>query len=326
MIKIEHLNKNYGTHRALSDVSFHIEAGEIVGFLGPNGAGKSTTMNILTGCLSSDSGDVYIDGIDILKDPLAAKKRIGYLPEQPPLYPEMTVEEYLSFVYDLKGCELPKKDHISEICDVVRIADVRRRLIGNLSKGYRQRVGIAGALVGNPPVLIFDEPTVGLDPKQIIEVRNLLRTLAKNHTVILSTHILPEVQATCGRLLVIHEGRIIADRPTDELTRVIRNTYRYRLRVAGPAGEVGGILRALPGINRVSEERDKEGDACTFLLECAAGTDVRRPLFFALAEKGYPVYGLEPLGRDLEDVFLQLVENNGVLPEEQEKTARRRKG
>lgn len=325
MIKIEHLTKSYGSHQALSDVSFEIAEGEIVGFLGPNGAGKSTTMNILAGCLSSDSGTVSVAGIDILKDPIGAKKMIGYLPEQPPLYPEMTVEEYLGFVYDLKRCTLPKKEHITEICDVVRISDVRRRLIGNLSKGYRQRVGIAEALVGNPPVLIFDEPTVGLDPKQIIEVRNLLRTLGKNHTVILSTHILPEVQATCGRLIVINDGRIIADRGADELTRVIRDARRYRIRVAGLQSEVQGILRGVPGVQRVEAETDREGDACAFLIECAAGTDVRRPIFFALAEKGYPVYGLEPIGRDLEDVFLQLVENGGELPAEKEKPARRRK-
>lgn len=325
MIKIEHLTKNYGGHQALSDVSFSVAEGEIVGFLGPNGAGKSTTMNILAGCLSSDSGSVSVAGIDILQDPIGAKRMIGYLPEQPPLYPEMTVEEYLGFVYDLKRCELPKKEHIAEICDVVRITDVRCRLIGHLSKGYRQRVGIAQALVGNPPVLIFDEPTVGLDPKQIIEVRNLLRTLGKKHTVILSTHILPEVQATCGRLIVINDGRVIADRGADELTRVIRDSLRYRIRVAGPQNEVQAVLRGVPGVRRADPETDREGDACAFVIECAAGTDVRRPVFFALAEKGFPVYGLEPIGRDLEDVFLQLVENGGELLTEKEKPARRRK-
>ena len=324
MIKIDHLSKSYGMHRAVSDVSFEIKEGEIVGFLGPNGAGKSTTMNILTGCLSSDTGEVLVNGLDILKNPIEAKKLIGYLPEQPPLYPEMTVSEYLGFVYDLKHCTLPKKEHIDEICDVVRIADVKNRLIGNLSKGYRQRVGIAQALLGNPPVLVFDEPTVGLDPKQIIEVRNLLRTLGKNHTVILSTHILPEVQAICGRLIVIDNGRIIADRPTDELTRVIRDSRRYRIRVAGPLNELLGILRGVGGILRVEAEAERDGEATTFLLETAAGTDVRRALFFALAEKGYPIYGLEAVGRDLEDVFLQLIENGGELPTEKP-AARRRK-
>ncbi len=324
MIKVEHLTKSYGSHYAIRDVSFSIAEGEVVGFLGPNGAGKSTTMNILTGCLSSNEGTVTVNGADILKDPSAVKRQIGYLPEQPPLYTDMTVEEYLGFVYDLKRCTLAKGPHIAEVCEVVKIADVRRRLIRNLSKGYRQRVGIAQALIGDPPVLIFDEPTVGLDPKQIIEVRNLLRTLGKKHTVILSTHILPEVQAICDRLLIINDGSIVADRSTDELTRVIRDSRRYRLKVAGPQNEVLGILRALPGVLRAEPQAERENDVAAFTLEAAAGTDVRRPLFFALAERGYPVYGLEPVGRDLEDIFLQLVEHGGDLKTEKTARARRR--
>ena len=306
---IEHLVKNYGSHVALSDVSFEISEGEIVGFLGPNGAGKSTTMNIITGCLSSTSGTVTVDGKDVLEDPLEAKRLIGYLPETPPRYPDMSVEEYLNFVYDLKRCTLDRKAHIGEICASVRITDVRRRLIRNLSKGYRQRVGIAQALVGNPPVLIFDEPTVGLDPKQIIEVRNLLRTLSRTHTVILSTHILQEVQAICGRLIIINDGVIVADRRTEELTRVIRDNRRYRLRVAGPQKEVLELLRNLPGIERAEALTERDGEAFSFSFESAAGIDVRRPLFFRLAERGYPVYGLEAVGMDLEDIFLQLVDH-----------------
>ena len=325
MIKVEHLVKSYGAHYALNDVSFEIKEGEVVCFLGPNGAGKSTTMNILTGCLSSNSGSVQVNGADILKDAAEAKRQIGYLPEQPPLYTDMTVEEYLSFVYDLKRCTLEKAPHIAEVCEVVRISDVRHRLIRNLSKGYRQRVGIAQALIGNPPVLIFDEPTVGLDPKQIIEVRNLLRTLGKKHTVILSTHILPEVQAICDRLLIISEGRIVADRPTEELTRVIRDSRRFRLKVAGPQKETLGLLRGIPGVLRAEVQADREGgDVSTFMLESSAGTDVRGPIFFALAERGWPVYGLEAVGTDLEDVFLQLVEHGGEL-NIAEKPARRRK-
>lgn len=324
MIKVEHLTKSYGTHYALSDVSFEIAEGEVVGFLGPNGAGKSTTMNILTGCLSSNDGTVTVNGADILKEPAVAKRQIGYLPEQPPLYTDMTVEEYLGFVYDLKRCTLEKKAHIAEVCEVVRISDVRRRLIRNLSKGYRQRVGIAQALIGDPPVLIFDEPTVGLDPKQIIEVRNLLRTLGKKHTVILSTHILPEVQAICDRLLIINEGRIVADKPTEELTRVIRDSRRYRLKVAGPQKEVLGLLRGIPGVQRAEAQADRDGDSSTFSFESAAGTDVRGPIFFALAEREWPVYGLEAVGTDLEDVFLQLVERGGELPAEKAAKPRRK--
>ena len=219
MIKISHLVKNYGSFCAVDDISFEVERGEVVGFLGPNGAGKSTTMNIVTGYLSSTSGSVTIGGVDILDDPLNAKRLIGYLPEQPPLYPDMTVDEYLSFCYDLKGCTLNKQKHIEEVCSVVKIGDVRRRLIKNLSKGYRQRVGIAQALIGNPPVIIFDEPTIGLDPKQIIEIRNLIRTLGKEHTVILSTHILQEVQAVCDRIVIINKGKIVADALTENISR-----------------------------------------------------------------------------------------------------------
>ena len=211
MIKIERLTKNYGSNCAVDDISFEIGAGETVGFLGPNGAGKSTTMNILTGYLSASAGRVLIDGVDILSDPIGAKKMIGYLPEQPPVYLDMTVDEYLNFNYELKGCKLPREPHLAEICDVVKISDVRKRLIKNLSKGYRQRVGVAQALIGNPPVIIFDEPTVGLDPKQIIEIRSLIRSLGKNHTVLLSTHILQEVAAVCDRIIIINKGKIVAD-------------------------------------------------------------------------------------------------------------------
>ena len=323
MIEVSHLSKSYGSHRALHDVSFSIAEGEIVGFLGPNGAGKSTTMNILTGCLSSDTGSVTVDGKNILDDPLGAKRRIGYLPEQPPVYPDMTVEEYLGFVYELRGATAPRREHIAGICEQVRLTDVRRRLIGNLSKGYRQRVGIAQALVGDPPVLIFDEPTVGLDPKQIIEVRNLLRTLGKNHTVILSTHILPEVQAICGRLLIINEGRLIADRTTDELTRVIRDGQRYRLKVAGPQKEVLAVLRSVGGVLRADTNADRDGEAYSFSIECAAGADVRPAIFYALAEHRYPLYAMEAVRSDLEDVFLQLIERGGDLAAS--KNAARRK-
>ena len=242
MIKIEHLVKNYGSNCAVDDISLQIGEGEIVGFLGPNGAGKSTTMNILTGYLSSTSGRISVAGIDVLVDPLAAKRQIGYLPEQPPLYLDMTVDEYLNFNYDLKGCKLSRKAHLAEVCEVVRIEDVRGRVIRNLSKGYRQRVGIAGALIGNPRVIIFDEPTVGLDPKQIIEIRNLIRSLGKKHTVILSTHILQEVQAVCDRIIIISKGRIVADEKTENITRVVENNRRFNAKICGPQAEVLSII------------------------------------------------------------------------------------
>ena len=294
MNKIEHLVKNYGNNCAVDDISLQIGEGEIVGFLGPNGAGKSTTMNILTRYLSSTSGRVSVAGIDILDTPLDAKRQIGYLPEQPPLYLDMTVDEYLRFHYDLKGCTLSREAHLSEVCDVVHISDVRRRVIRNLSKGYRQRVGIAGALIGNPRVIIFDEPTVGLDPKQIIEIRNLIRSLGKNHTVILSTHILQEVQAVCDRIIIINKGRIVADEKTENITRVIENNRRFNAKICGPQAQVLTTLRSLSGMK----------------LSAAAGAvgiDIRKKLFFTLAEKGWALIGLEALGLSLEDIFITVV-------------------
>ena len=308
MIKIEHLVKRYGKNYALDDISFTVNKGEIVGFLGPNGAGKSTTMNILTGYLSSNSGVAEIDGVDILEHPLEAKKMIGYLPEQPPLYLDMTVDEYLNFVYELKKCEPNRKKHIAEICEVVKIKDVRKRVIRNLSKGYRQRVGIAQALIGNPEVIIFDEPTVGLDPKQIIEVRNLIRMLGKSHTVILSTHILPEVQAVCDRIVVINKGKIIADKKTEDITQAVNENRRFTVKICGPQREVLSFLRSKNGILYAEVGTDRDGDAYSYHIECAAGVDMRKNLFFSLAEKGWPIIGLESVGTNLEDVFISLID------------------
>lgn len=218
MIEVRNIVKKYGDKYAVNDISFAVNSGEIVGFLGPNGAGKSTTMNILTGYLSATSGTVKIDGHDILEEPTKAKRLIGFLPELPPLYMDMTVREYLDFVYDLKGCKFPRRPHIDEICELIKITDVYNRMIKNLSKGYKQRVGFAQALIGNPPVLILDEPTVGLDPRQIIEIRSLVKKLGKTHTVILSTHILQEVQSVCDRIIVINKGQLVADGDADTLT------------------------------------------------------------------------------------------------------------
>lgn len=229
MIQVKNITKTYGMNKAVDNISFTAEEGEILGFLGPNGAGKSTTMNILTGYISSTSGSAFIGGIDILEDPIAAKKKIGYLPEQPPLYSDMTVDEYLNFIYALKKSKLPKNTHLSEICELVKITDMRKRLIGNLSKGYRQRVGLAQALVGNPPILILDEPTVGLDPKQIIEIRSLIKKLGENHTVILSSHILPEIQAVCDKIVIINEGKIVADGTLEHLRSEFKSDEQLSL-------------------------------------------------------------------------------------------------
>ncbi len=309
MIKIEHLTKYYGSNCAVDDISFEVGEGETVGFLGPNGAGKSTTMNILTGYLSASVGRVSIDGIDILKDPLGAKKLIGYLPEQPPVYLDMTVDEYLNFNYELKGCTLDREAHLGEICSVVKIGDVRKRLIRNLSKGYRQRVGVAQALIGNPPVIIFDEPTVGLDPKQIIEIRSLIRTLGKNHTVLLSTHILQEVAAVCDRIIIINKGKIVADEKTENITRVVENNRRFNVKICGVQKEVLDTLKSISGVSFAEALAQKDGDAYTYMVESEAGVDIRKKLFFTLAQKNMAIIGLEAVGMSLEDIFINVVDN-----------------
>ena len=322
MIKIEHLVKNYGNLSAVDDVSFTIESGEIVGLLGPNGAGKSTMMNILTGYLSATSGVVEIGGHSVLDEPLAAKKLVGYLPEQPPLYPDMTVDEYLNFTYELKGCTLNREKHLSEVCDVVKIADVRGRLIGHLSKGYRQRVGIAQALIGNPKVIIFDEPTVGLDPKQIIEIRNLIRTLGKDHTVILSTHILGEVQAVCDRILIVNKGRLVADELAENLSRAVQAGRRLSLKICGPKNEVLSALREISGVVYAETTAERDGEAYTYLLECKAGVDVRKNIFFTMAKNGWAIVGLEVLGMSLEDIFITIVDTSSKPTRPSSKTRR----
>ena len=308
MIEINNLVKNYGTKFAVDDISFKVGKGEIVGFLGPNGAGKSTTMNILTGYLSSTSGEAKVGGIDILENPNEAKKLIGFLPEQPPLYFDMTVNEYLNFVYEIKGCKLNRERHLAEIRQVTKIEDVKNRLIKNLSKGYKQRVGIAQALVGNPPGIIFDEPTVGLDPKQIIEIRNLMRNLGQSHTVILSTHILSEVQAVCDRIIIINEGKIIADERTENITRVVEENRRYSLKICGPQREIQALLQEIPGVISVELTGERELDSYTYIVEAEKGVDVRKPVFYALSEKNYPMIGMEPLGMNLEEVFIKIMD------------------
>lgn len=307
MVEIRNLVKKYGPKYALDDISFTINKGEILGFLGPNGAGKSTTMNIITGYLAPTSGTVLVDGVDIFDDPVGVKKKIGFLPEQPPLYVDMTVYEYLAFVFDLKNCKFNKAKHIDEVCELVKISDVKKRLIRNLSKGYKQRVGIAQALIGNPEFIIFDEPTVGLDPKQIIEIRNLMRNLGQKHTVILSTHILPEVQAICDRIVVINEGRIVADEKTSELNRALGQGGKYKVKIAGPQKEVIALVRNLPGVYSVTVVGERDGDAFSYLIENSPEIDIRKTMFKALAEKGWPMMGMETVGAELEDIFIKLV-------------------
>ena len=308
MIKVEHLTKQYSERYAVNDISFEVKKGEIVGFLGPNGAGKSTTMNILTGYLSSTSGRAMVDGLDILEHPLAVKKKIGFLPETPPLYLEMTVKEYLNFIYDLKKCTLNRKEHIEEICRVVKIEDTMNRMIRNLSKGYRQRVGIAGAIVGNPEVIIFDEPTNGLAPKQIIDIRSLIRELGKERTIILSTHILSEVKAVCDRILIINEGKIVADEKTENIESAIRGNRRLNIHIDGPTASVLPALKKINGVIYANVAQKYEDGSALYIVESKNNIDVRKPIFYMLAQNSWPIMSLAIKGSDLEDIFISVVD------------------
>ncbi|MBQ4081718.1 MAG: ATP-binding cassette domain-containing protein [Clostridia bacterium] len=321
MIEVKNLVKDYGGHLAVKNASFTIRDGEIVGFLGPNGAGKSTTMNILTGYLSATSGSVSVDGYDIVEYPHEAKKRIGYLPELPPLYTDMTVGEYLNFCYDLKKVTLPRKPHLEEICRLVRIDNVYKRQIKNLSKGYRQRVGIAQALIGNPDVLILDEPTVGLDPVQIIEIRNLIAQLGKNHTVILSSHILSEIQAVCERIIIINKGVIVADGMASELSHSLSQDHSLTARIEGPKAEVMKLIASIRGVDTVTATGAKDGKALEYRILPLDGVDIRKALFDRLADRHWPLIALSSNELTLEEIFVRLAsdENTEFVLKMQEK-------
>ena len=306
MIEVTNLVKHYGDKKAVNDISFTINDGELVGFLGPNGAGKSTTMNVLTGYLSATSGSAKINGVDILEDPINAKRHIGYLPEQPPLYMDMTVNEYLDFICDLKGVKDGRKQHIDDMCELTGITHVYKRMIRNLSKGYKQRVGLAQALIGNPEVLILDEPTVGLDPIQIIEIRNVIKDLGKKRTVILSSHILPEVQAICERVLVINHGEIIANDTPANLSRYVDIDRKMQIRVAGSVEKVQPLLARLPEMERVIFEGNIEPETCDFILEPKSQIDIRKTVFNTLANAGCPILMFSPVSASLEDIFIKL--------------------
>lgn len=306
MIEVTNLVKHYGDKKAVNNISFTINDGELVGFLGPNGAGKSTTMNVLTGYLSATSGSAKINGVDILEDPINAKRHIGYLPEQPPLYMDMTVNEYLDFICDLKGVKDGRKQHIDDMCELTGITHVYKRMIRNLSKGYKQRVGLAQALIGNPEVLILDEPTVGLDPIQIIEIRNVIKDLGKKRTVILSSHILPEVQAICERVLVINHGEIIANDTPANLSRYVDIDRKMQIRVAGSAEKVQPLLARIPEMERVIFEGTLEPETCDFILEPKSQIDIRKTVFNTLANAGCPILMFSPISASLEDIFIKL--------------------
>lgn len=314
MIEVKNLTKRYGSNLALNNVSFTVEEGSIVGFLGPNGAGKSTAMNIITGYLSSTEGSVTVRGKNTLEDPNGVKALIGYLPELPPLYLDMTVKEYLSFMYELKKVKLPKEAHIKEICEITKISNVYTRLIGNLSKGYKQRVGIAQALIGNPPVLILDEPTVGLDPKQIIEIRNLIKSLGENHTVILSSHILPEVQAVCERIIVINRGELVADGSADKLAHDLSSEHKLIIRIEAPEKEAIHAISAMEHVKEVVSFGEKEPGVIELSVEAEEDKDIRRNLFALLTRHGWPMLAMKNTDLTLEEVFLQLTSTDRAHP------------
>ncbi len=317
MIEVRHLTKKYGAFTAVNDVSFTVEKRKIYGFLGPNGAGKSTTMNIITGCLAPTSGTVTVNGHDIYEDPIGAKASVGYLPELPPLYPDMTPEEYLLFVGEAKGLESVHLDqHVDAVMETTRLTEVKDRLIRNLSKGYRQRVGIAQAILGDPEIVILDEPTVGLDPLQIIEIRDLIRRLGEDHTVILSSHILSEISAVCDTVIIISRGRIVASDTLEHLTASADGRRIITLDARGAYDRVEEILRGLSGADRVSVSHGLNG-CIRALVETAADLDLREDVFRLFAAADCPIVEMTTNDVSLEDVFLRLTEepaDDGEVP------------
>lgn len=319
MIEISHLTKKYGDHTAVNDLTLHIESGKIYGFLGPNGAGKSTTMNMITGYIAATGGTVKINGFDILKQPEQARRCVGYLPEQPPLYMDMTVGEYLKFAADLKKITKEKKrQYIEEAMELTKITDMKNRLIRNLSKGYRQRVGFAQAVLGYPEVIILDEPTVGLDPQQMIEIRSLIRSLGERHTVILSSHILSEVKEVCEHIFIISKGRLAASDTTENLIAGMSGEQEVRLLVKGEKDTVMQTLQRVDGIESVSVREDSEEGCLRAVLRAEKGGDVREQVFFAFAKAEIPILEMAVGGKSLEQVFLELTDRNRIQDNQEE--------
>jgi ABC-2 type transport system ATP-binding protein len=323
MINVQGLTKRYGEKLAIEDVTFDVQPGEILGFLGPNGAGKSTTMRILSGYMPASDGTATIDGFDVFRQSLEARRRIGYLPENTPLYLEMTVRGYLGFMAEMRGVgRRQRPERVATVMEQTRVADRADWIIGRLSKGYRQRVGLAQALVHNPPVLILDEPTVGLDPRQIIETRNLIKSLAGSHTVILSTHILPEVSATCNRVVIIANGRVVAEDTPENLTARLRGSERIELEVGAAAKNVVAKLSAIPNVLNVDLASPGASNGhLRIFVDTAVGADVRADLAAAVVKSGWPLYQLRNVGMSLEEVFLQLTTQESAEAGEDEAAA-----
>lgn len=323
MIEVRNLVKKYGSHLAVDHLSFVVEKGQIYGFLGPNGAGKSTTMNIMTGYLGATEGEVLVNGHNMLKEPEEAKKRIGYLPEIPPLYTDMTVEEYLKFAAELKKVKRAEiASQVEQVMERIKLTDVRHRLIRNLSKGYKQRVGLAQAVLGFPEIIILDEPTVGLDPMQIIEIRQLIRELAKEHTVILSSHILAEVREVCDYVMIISKGKLVASDTPDHLEHLIEGEETLELEVKGSRRQAESILSGISGVKEAKYE--EQGGMTSIQIQVADQQEIREELFYAFAEEKCPIYRMQISKATLEDVFLELTQNEreDILKEEQPETAK----
>ena len=318
MIEVSHLTKKYGSNIAVDDLSFTVNDGQIYGFLGPNGAGKTTTMNIITGYLGTTDGEVIINGHDIVKEPEEAKKCIGYLPEIPPLYDSMTVMEYLRFVAELKKISKTEREkQIGEVMELTRIADMKNRLIQNLSKGYRQRVGIAQAVLGYPPIIILDEPTVGLDPKQIIEIRQLIRELSTKHTVILSSHILTEISAVCDHIMILSHGKLVACDTTEKLGNLLEGSTHLTVQVKAKEDKLRTILDNMNGISDYQILKN-ETEFLEVQIQMETGKDIREDLFYALAADKMPIMQMGISATSLEDVFLELTADNNVQDDEAE--------
>ena len=311
MIEVQHLSKKYGPFTAVDDVSFRAESGEILGFLGPNGAGKTTTMRIITGYMPATEGKATVAGFDVFDKPIEAKKRTGYLPETPPLYPDMTVREYLRFVGKIKGVTANLNSRVDAVMKKTWVADMANRHCGKLSKGYKQRVGLAQALIHEPEVLVLDEPTAGLDPKQIIETRQLIRELKGNHTIVLSTHILPEVAQTCDKVVIISKGKVVATDSPEALTERLRGTVTMFVQAQGPAEDVQRSLQSIPGVVRVNISETRES-APAFEVDSEKGADIRSAVANAVVRGGWGLLELRPMRMSLEDIFLSLTTEEGT--------------
>ena len=321
MIEVNNLVKRYGSHLAVDHISFRVEPGKIYGFLGPNGAGKSTTMNMMTGYIAPTEGTVTINGHDIVKEPEEAKKCIGYLPEIPPLYQEMTVKEYLMFVAELKKIKGKERENqISEVMEMTMITDVSERLIRNLSKGYKQRIGLAQAILGYPEVIILDEPTVGLDPKQIIEIRELIKKLSEKHTIILSSHILSEVQAVCDEIMIISKGRLVACDTPEGLTSLKNGSATLEVHILGEAEKAERVIQTIPGVSQYTICEGHEKGCVKAVIETDAKEDIRVELFYALANEKLPILSMNRLEKSLEDIFLELTGDDGKETDDQMKS------